>query len=60
MKNTKASKTLFVSAFPSLYAAICEAQTILVNYRLYDDVRILADTGRCLRVIIRNENSRAW
>lgn len=60
MKTTvNAAKTIFVSEFPSLYDAVCEAQTILVNNKLYGYVRILADTGRCLRVIIRNKNSSA-
>lgn len=56
MQNGKrASKSLYKSEFNSLYEAITEAQTILVNYKLYDDVRILADTGKCLRVIRRHE-----
>lgn len=46
-KGKRASKLLYKSEFHSLYEAVCEAQTIL------DDVRILADTGKCLRVIRR-------
>ena len=48
MKNN--TKTLHVSDFPSLY----EAQTILANYgRFYDDVRIISDSGKCIKVVRR-------
>ena len=47
-------KTLHVSDFHSLYEAVCEAQTILANYgRFYDDVRIVSDSGKCIKVIRR-------
>lgn len=53
LNGKRATKWLLVSDFDSLYEAVCEAQTILANYKYYDDVRILADTGKCLRVIRR-------
>lgn len=44
------TKTLHVSDFHSLY----EAQTILANYgRFYDDVRIVSDSGKCIKVVRR-------
>lgn len=46
------SKTLHVSDFHSLYEAVCEAQTILANYcNLYSEVRILADSGKCVKIV---------
>lgn len=53
LNGKRATKSLYKSNFDSLYEAVLEAQTILVNYKFYDDVRILADTGKCLRVIRR-------
>ena len=48
------TKTLHVSDFHSLYEAVCEAQTILANYgRFYDDVRIVSDSGKCIKVVRR-------
>ena len=47
------SKTLHVSDFHSLYEAVCEARTILANYGFYDDVRIVSDSGKCIKVIRR-------
>ena len=43
------TKTLHVSDFHSLY----EAQTILANGRVYDNVRIISDSGKCIKVIRR-------
>lgn len=50
------SKTLHVSDFHSLYEAVCEAQTILANYRrFYDNVRIISDSdsGKCIKIVRR-------
>ena len=48
------TKTLHVSDFHSLYEAVCEAQTILVNYgRFYDNVRIVSNSGKCIKVVRR-------
>lgn len=48
------SKTLYVSDFNSLYEAVCEAQTILVNYgRFYDNVRIISNSGKCIKIVRR-------
>ena len=47
------TKTLHVSDFHSLYEAVCEAQTILANGRFYDNVRIISDSGKCIKVIRR-------
>ena len=52
LNGKKATKYLYIRE-PRL--AVLEAQTRLVNYPYYDDVRILADTGKCLRVIRRYE-----
>ena len=52
MKNK--TKTLHVSDFESLWCATLEAQTILANYgRFYDDVRIVSDSGKCIKVVRR-------
>ena len=52
MKNN--TKTLHVSDFNSLYEAVCEAQTILANYgRFYDNVRIISDSGKCIKIVRR-------
>ena len=48
------TKTLHVIDIYSLYEAVCEGQTILANYgRLYDDVRIVSDSGKCIKVVRR-------
>ena len=52
MKNN--TKTLQVSDFHSLYEAVLEAQTILENYgRFYDNVRIISDSGKCIKIVRR-------
>ena len=53
LNGKRATEYLYKSDFESLDLAVLEAQTRLVNYPYYDDVRILADTGKCLRVIRR-------
>lgn len=56
MNNNNKTKMLYVSEFHSLYEAVCEAQTILVNYgRLYDNVRIISDSGKCVKIVRRYE-----
>lgn len=48
------TKTLYVSDFNSLYEAVCEAQTILANYRrFYDNVRIISNSGKCIKIVRR-------
>ena len=48
------TKTLHVSDFHSLYEAVCEGQTILANYgRFYDNVRIISDSGKCIKIVRR-------
>ena len=48
------TKTLHVSDFESLWCATLEAQTILANYcNLYSEVRILADSGKCVKIVRR-------
>lgn len=50
----KAAKSLYKGEFHSLYEAVCEAQTILVNYgRIYKEVRILSDSGKCIKIVRR-------
>ena len=45
---------LCVGDFHSLYEAVCEAQTILANYRrFYDNVRIISDSGKCIKIVRR-------
>ena len=47
------SKMLYVSDF-GLYEAVCEAQTILANYRrFYDNVRIISNSGKCIKIVRR-------
>ena len=48
------SKVLFMSDFESLWCATLEAQTILANYgNLYSEVRILAASGKCVKIVRR-------
>ena len=47
------SKTLHVSDFESLWCATLEAQTILANYGYLSEVRILADSGKCVKIVRR-------
>lgn len=48
------SKILYASDFESLWCATLEAQTILANYcNLYSEVRILADSGKCVKIVRR-------
>lgn len=50
MKNK--TKTLYMCDFESLWCATLEAQTILANYgNLYSEVRILADSGKCVKIV---------
>jgi hypothetical protein len=36
------------------YEAVCEAQTILANYRrFYDNVRIISNSGKCIKIVRR-------
>lgn len=52
MKNN--TRTLHVSDFNSLYEAVCEALTILANYgRFYDNVRIISESGKCIKIVRR-------
>lgn len=49
-----ATTTLHVSDFESLWCATLEAQTILANYvNLYSEVRILAESGKCIKIVRR-------
>ena len=50
MKNK--TKTFYMSDFESLWCATLEAQTLLANYgNLYPEVRILADSGKCVKIV---------
>lgn len=52
MKNK--TKMLYMSDFESLWCATLEAQTILANYgNLYSEVRILAESGKCVKIVRR-------
>ena len=47
-------KILLLGDFESLWCATLEAQTILANYgNLYTEVRILADSGKCVKIVRR-------
>ena len=47
------TKTLHVSDFDSLWCATLEALTILANWRFYDNVRIISDSGKCIKIVRR-------
>ena len=56
MKRKENYKTLYISDFRDikspLYGAIIEAQSLLQSYKpLYKGVRILSDSGRCIKIV---------
>lgn len=56
MKGNDNYKSLYISEFINtnspLWSAIIEAESILQSYKpLYKEVRILADTGRCIKIV---------
>ena len=56
MKRKDNYKSLYISDFRDtkspLWSAVIEAGSILQNYKpLYKGVRILSDTGRCIKIV---------
>nr|DAH72542.1 MAG TPA: hypothetical protein [Caudoviricetes sp.] len=55
-RKTENYKLLYISDFRDsnspLWGAIIEAESILQTYKpLYKGVRILSDTGRCIKIV---------